>query len=503
MSQKTGLLLDVSGIQRYIFGTNRLKQIVGASGNIRTVIAKNDEEDTFLDRLLNGKGDIIYSGGGNALLLFNSEEDAKDFSQRWSMKILEDYPGIQPAVGLCTYEYNKDNFEEFLKVCREQLRISKAINSANLTLPRYGLTAECVYTGSSAQCYNNEIKTNHAGGNEYYSIIAKTKDNGYDAANDRFYKEYNQDFSENFEDLAGTTGDNYRSGMAIVHIDGNDIGDMFSKLITHDEFESSSKKVRRLFSDAMKFVINDIAEINNKYQKDLGLKKGVFPFRPIIVGGDDITYVCHASLGLWSAYSILKNLAKQQMGEDNPITACAGIAFTKPSYPFATGYALAEELCEEAKKKRRKGGDKSRNISFLDFHIMKGGAFSDLETVREHGYQLANKSLIGRPFGIEKGQEAFDWLVETGRGMVKGNENNKWPKNKIKELREVVYKGKSAIKAFYTHMKSQGKKIPKLESRDPREELGIPTELDLCEFLDVYPKWLFEWNNIKNEEAGN
>lgn len=499
MSKKTGLILDVSGIQKYIFGTSRLKQIVGASGNIRDIIS--DMDDSLLSEIIPESGEIIYAGGGNALVLFNTDKKATEFAKDWSLRVLEKYPGVQPVAGLYTGEYSDDKFGVFLYKCREQLNISKTKNSANVVLQRYGVTAECIYTGSSAQYYDNKIKAKPKSSiKEYYSVIAKVKNSGYESANKRFVKEYGFNFSENFEELSGETGRDYRSGMAIVHIDGNDMGNRFFKLNTRNEYKQTSKCVRDLFKNALLAVTKEINEIQKEYQKNLGLGNGVFPFRPIIVGGDDVTYVCHASLGLWSAHKILIHISNQQKDIENPITACAGIAFTKPSYPFAQGYELAEELCNTAKEKRREGGEKTQNISFLDFHILKGGAFSNLRTVRNQGYKYGKVKLIGRPFGVEKGQEAYEWLVETGKKMVLGNKENKWPKNKIKELREVVYKGGSAIEDLYIHMKKQKKKTPNLESRDPRKELGMPQTLDLCEFLDVYPDWLLEWEKTNSKE---
>jgi len=495
---RTGLLLDVTGIQKYIFGTSRLRQIVGASGNVRKAVS--DDSKGLLVEL--GAGERIkYAGGGNALLLFDSMDEASSFAKEWSFAVLERFPGIQPSAGIYEGEFSNEKFGYFLRECRKELRKSKVENIVHVDLPRYGVTAECVYTGSSAQYYDSKIKAKpESGKKEYYSIVAKIKNDGYNDSNKRFYEKYKQTFSDNFEALAGETQESYRSGMAIVHIDGNDMGAKFSKLENLKDYEDNSNKVRELFHNAILSVTNEIVEMLNHHKSDMGLNNDIFPFRPIIVGGDDVTFVCHASLGLWSAHRILENISDQQQGGDDPITACAGIAFTKPSYPFAQGYELAEELCNSAKKKRRAGGKGVGKTSFLDFHILKGGAFSDLDTVRAQGFKLGDESLIGRPFGIEKGQEAFEWLIETGKQMVTGNKEQKWPKNKIKELREISYKGEGALEAFYIHMKKQKKKIPQLESRDPRAYLGIPTELDLCEFLDVYPGWLMQWENNRIEE---
>jgi len=58
-------------------------------------------------------------------------------------------------------------------------------------------------------------------------------------------------------------------------------------------------------------------------------------------------------------------------------------------------------------------------------------------------FELNGESLLGRPFGIGKGSESFDFMIK------EANQIKNWPKNKIKELREVVYKGKGAEEMFF------------------------------------------------------
>jgi len=508
MAEKAGLLLDIAGIQNYIFGTNRLRQIVGASGNVRHVITR---VNGLLEDLLGSADRITYAGGGNALVLFETQEQATEFARKWSLEILLNFPGVQAAAGVYTGEYSENKFGEFLGNCRNALNISKAENAINVTLPRYGITAECKYTGTSAQYFNAKIKSNADNNlDEFYSIIAEKKDAGYKAANKRFTDELGQKFCDNFEDLAGETGSQYRSGIAIVHIDGNDIGKMFSGLKTLDELKNKSEEVRDLFQKAVADVTHDIERMlhSEGIKERMGLKRQIFPFRPIIIGGDDVTYVCHASLGLWSAHAILKHILdaqKEKALTQEIITACAGIAFTKPSYPFAVGYELAEELCESAKNKRREAikiADSNQTISFLDFHVLKGGAFSDLKSMREQGFSLRDESLTGRPFGIDKGQEAYEWLKKTVSDMLvdSATKTRLWPMNKIKELRETVYKGEAAINIFFDHMRKQGLSQPSMTSQNFRKELGQPIYLDICEFIDVYPQWLLIWESEGKRE---
>lgn len=65
-----------------------------------------------------------------------------------------------------------------------------------------------------------------------------------------------------------------------------------------------------------------------------------------------MTMICKASLALDYVKVYLEefeNATRQKLGADNGLTACAGIAFIKSSYPFHYGYDLAETLCTQAK----------------------------------------------------------------------------------------------------------------------------------------------------------
>ncbi|MEA3287957.1 MAG: hypothetical protein U9Q77_11375, partial [Candidatus Marinimicrobia bacterium] len=199
-------------------------------------------------------------------------------------------------------------------------------------------------------------------------------------------------------------------------------------------------------------------------------------------------------LGLWSAELFLTTLEALQGESESKITACAGIAFTKPSYPFDQGYEIAENLCDSAKQKRRQYLDElsdqsdlnrtKNDLSLLDFHIVQGGIFGDLDQVRSTGYSDESGLLIGRPFAIGKGQEGYHSLQSAATGI------GEWPANKIKELREVAYKGNTEIDKFYQHCKKQNLEVPDLLKTRARQVLGNPKELDICEYLDQVPGWL-------------
>ncbi len=98
-------LVDTTAIQQYIFNSNTLKHIMGGSGLVHTALhdwlkdalvlcGKNNLtgsgeidanlqiESDFLD------GELIYRGGGNALIIFCSLQKAKKFTTILTEKLL-------------------------------------------------------------------------------------------------------------------------------------------------------------------------------------------------------------------------------------------------------------------------------------------------------------------------------------------------------------------------------------------------------------------------------
>jgi hypothetical protein len=107
---------------------------------------------------------------------------------------------------------------------------------------------------------------------------------------------------------------------------------------------------------------------------------------PVVVGGDDLTVVCHARLALPLVRAF--GLAFEEQTAVQPtvkaitgggLTAAAGIAYVKPHHPFSVAYGLAEELTVSAKRVTQAGG---QEMSSLDLHVAFESTLTDLAGLR-------------------------------------------------------------------------------------------------------------------------
>src|SRR6266853_2792537 len=110
------VVVDTIQIQPYIFGSNRLRENVGASylvdvatrdwafeavkevapgkNNIGT---KNDLRDDA--RIEDGwDAEVLYSGGGNFVVLLGDVEKVKKFNYNLSRRALQEAPGLQLVI---------------------------------------------------------------------------------------------------------------------------------------------------------------------------------------------------------------------------------------------------------------------------------------------------------------------------------------------------------------------------------------------------------------------
>jgi len=510
------VVTDTTGIQSYIFNSNKLPEIIGASYLVDLVTSKWAPE--FF-----GENELIYAGGGNCVAEFPNKEKAQKFIADLSKKAYEEAPGVGLIFGVCQDETKP--LHERVSNAFKDIRAKKNARAISNPLLGLSVTRSCYATGLPASAKDEKDPK------RYINASIKAKKNITETANKELKSkllanEPNYNFPKDLDDLGRTEGDT--SLIAIVHIDGNGIGkriEEFGKNLSDNEgyktkIKNFSKKLKEINNTALQRTIEDlkksIKQENNVHiiksisdnvapialKEDKKEKELNLPFRPIIVGGDDITFVCDGRLGISLAIRFMEHLNKRSVENplpDNqgPVTASAGVAIVKSHYPFARAYQLAEELCSSAKQYRHQVKDTSSN--FLDWHIAHTGISKSLADIRKQDYLLKEGddherkyALTQRPVQIlQKENESSDkkrsWNIIYAAidGFQKGYTNKR---NKVKELREVLRQGENHVKSFV----ARHDKLPDLvinQVEDYRETGFIEKQCmyyDAIELLDLW-----------------
>lgn len=527
MSEYTATIIDTTGIQPYIFGSNRLRENIGASYLIaeatkqwvEQALIKLGKPFYFPDPELsehrqepqpepdakpyiedgNLAAEVIYAGGGNAVLIFTTHDDAVEFTKILSSLILNKAPGLNLVVAHKKFDF--DDQERQLQQVIEDLRKNELEAKKRQRIPSVPLlglsvTASCNSTQLPAIGTSDQFGSPKE--DKYWvSTEVKYKLKNVSNANEKLQKFFEGLVPDVYEfplraDHLGRTQDE-SSYVAVVHADGNSMGDRFQKqgetASTNREYITRMRQlswsVNKIGKEALRSVVKTLVnsihhnskgvfikwlDSENQLISQIELKKtenGKFylPFRPLVYGGDDITFVCDGRLGLTLATLFLKEFEKNA-ADGEQLTACAGISIVKSHYPFARAYELSESLCSSAKKMVRERGGK---FSALDWHIAASGLIGSLGDIRKREYQVnssgSEKNLIMRPIRL-KGEDGEWQNWDDFQAIVtEFNIGDDWrdKRNKVIALREVLRKGSDATQQFLHLYRFTKKEFPSFD----------------------------------------
>jgi hypothetical protein len=478
MSQFTLTFIDTTGIQGYVFSSNRLRENIGASYLVSAAtgewveetlkqlgIPKNKQTEAIENSDFNAE--LIYSGGGNALIIFKSEKLAIDFTKKLSRKVLLEAPGLNLLVAHQDFDWNgqKKLYQVVQDLVTDKIERQKHERIISAPLLGLGVTANCNSTLLPAiDRSDNHINYEDSEAEKSYLISRETKQKLIAAgnANDKLQNLFAgvvdigiYQFPYRTDNLGRSQGES--SYAAVIHADGNGMGKRFKKhgdKRENRDYINEMRKLSRSIQEAgekaliavTKTIINSISEA--KVVGKLGefqLKgKYYLPFRPLVYGGDDTTFVCEGRLGLELAALYLRELEKQTVADGEKLTACAGICVVKTHYPFARAYEISEALCREAKKfVKEKKEFEPEGFSALDWHLAASGLSGSISEIRQREYQEKPGKLNMRPVRLKKHDD--EWRTWEGFTSIirQFSEDEKWRNsyNKIMDLRDVLRQG--------------------------------------------------------------
>lgn len=508
------LAVETSSIQDYIFGSNRLKENIGASylvkqatedwafeairstttkSNVKEVRVREYEIDP--DRQITEADvyvEVIYAGGGNFIAIFKDKTDADKFTTILSTKVLKKAPGLTLNVHQEGFKWNKEETGLGAKVSELLKNMKSARGTKKVSAPVLGLgvTVMCQSTAMPAVELDPDDSTRYVSAEVYAKVDAANKEannwlDGKLTPGDGYI------YPRDFDDMGRSRSDT--SYLAIVHADGNGMGAIISDLGSETNnrqyitnMRKFSEQIKEISTKAMTVVLDQlrscivpdeknpkikIIKSSAKSVEDIVLVGNNLPIRPIVFGGDDTTFVCDGRLGLELATIYLQAFQDAAKAEGLTLSACAGISMVKTHYPFARAYKLAEKLCESAKTFRK---DYKFEGGALDWYFTAGGLYSDLENMRQREYFVKGVGeLTLRPVSLDEKKDGvicWDDIKRVTR-VFQGNKNEEkvtqdsdtgWgdKRNKVKALRDALRNGPDEVTKFIT---IYGGELPEFE----------------------------------------
>lgn len=530
--QKSLIAFDTDHIKRYVFASDKLKEVRGASSildhlnrDAMAKIAKKPDIDAT----------PIYMNGGSGLFIVDTSR-AKEFGKRvqdeyrkrshGGASITYTIQGLPPDAPEDIEELKKYPIPDSLELMRLKLRENKNHPPDLLALPSHPFLRPCDACGIEyaetrlidqdqpgeelyyckicwkKQHEDEEIKreiTKHikdirtarqtnnqqlkqigdqliSDGRLWPRVLGWLAEVGYDFGTENVPERPN-DF-DIFRDFTET-----KDYLGFIYADANNMGkvtDGFTTLIEHERF---AKEVDDAIHKAMARAIKKHLPLVAFPQRGTVL----FPFDILLLGGDDIIMVTDAAKAMDVALTIaqeFRSLTAQKY------TLSVGVVLFPVKYPFG----LLQDLAASTLKFAKKDSAEARKVheeddSRINFMVVTGGVLQQFDSYLKKDYiRENNASLKKEEFRATMRSYAPDDLAHLLATIRKGRELN-LGRTKLHQLREAI------LKLNATTAVSEG--LATLRNWSPRQRSHVLKQVYL--FGERHPEWNSELQSNPND----
>lgn len=445
-------------------------------------------------------GRVLLAGGGNAILEFASLAEARTWTRHYTRWLHEEAPGLEVVVAHRPYDGR--SLAWGLEALAIDLARAKLERRPSVPQRGLGVTAPCSVTGLPATAFDRhdhvpisrQIESLRK--NEVQRNATRRWDPYLPGELERAV-DWTAGFPLELDLMGRSHGDT--SLVGIVHVDGNGVGRTIKEWLdrcleekldddqVRSQYREWSDAIDQLGDQVIRSLILRVAscvvEEKDEHGRtrcfgrgtphELGFPLGdwrddksrhtagdtVFlPLRPVLLGGDDLTFVCDGRIALDLATFALEELAKVELPHLGRLTACAGVALVKAHAPFHRGHAFAEVLCRSTKEARHRENQRGHGDTgcWLDWHIGSTRPSDGVEDVRRRGYRQGDLTMRPYPLVRSDGREP-SWVWLDSELLGPGNQSAtadegfrgalRWARsrNRVKKLASLVPDGADAV----------------------------------------------------------
>lgn len=432
--QKTLVAFDADRIKGYVFGTNKLKEVRGASALLDKLNRKTMRSEA--KQIQNAQIHPIYTNGGQGLFVViadNADQIAREFGQRVQREFTQTTHGgasvtyvIQPLPADLPDDIDtlkKKDLSTYFDLLKFEMEINKGTPPDIIAQPSHPLIRQCDACGiryaekmviendkpddqfyclschekqeedgrikrylQNTQSYvegRNQYNINILNQELWDRIIFYLKEEEYDFF--PFGKQFIPERPNDFDAFRPFT--EAKEYIGLIYADANNMGAKVTEQTTLSEYAEFAKNIDESIHEAMSRAINkhlpivqistqDDAENQGSERQDK--KPGtLFPFDIFLVGGDDIVMLTDASKAMEVALTIAQEFREIAYEKTKQYYSLSiGVVLAPIKYPFSLMLGLVDEVLNDAKKasaKAREKGTEDIDDTHISFRIVNGG----------------------------------------------------------------------------------------------------------------------------------
>jgi hypothetical protein len=471
VGSKALVAVDIDHIKRYVFGTDKLREIRGASSRLDRF---NREKMKDRAESLDAEAHCVFANGGSGLFLIDAGK-ADEFIAEIK-RVCKEETGDTASV-ICVKQALPANapetveeiltfdLKDTLALLRYRLREAKGCPPDILGLASHPFLRPCESCGvryaepmdkdtkvpesedeaDALSCRSCQLKRREDWGvKKYISGTDKTTRSPLwtdllDILQNRGYLLEGVGRPQDLNVFQGGS----KSYIGLIYADANGMGQIIEKLPTLRKLEKFADKINKAIYQAVGEAIAEHLSIETfkMVNPDGG---SAFPFDIFLLGGDDVVMVTPASVALQVAQTIATRFYEHANADkdkdEEECTLSVGVVLAPSKYPFGLLLELAEETLKFAKRE----GSRTEALeqgeygkTRINFMVVTGSISQGYKRMYASLRQKDNEQHVEptfyatlRPFTIEQ----LDFLLK----MIREGKHLGLGRTKLHQLRQAV-----------------------------------------------------------------
>ena len=477
MSSSFIIQIDIPSIKSYVFGTDTLNEVRGASA-LLDWLNQCEMSRILCERLGASAIDEIYANGGAAQFRVKTDDEAAvQAACRGLVRHLRDETGgeIRVVCGVAPLQ-SDDSYREAMRLAHYRLRCQREFGGVRYGAQTLPMVREC----SSASHLPATRRTDRgAEGTELLSEASHRKRNkGLDARVGNLWSGWMEYLcragpwpkEEGWSSLRCTEiteiGEcsSRRGYIGVVYADGNAMGKVvqaldhpntcrhFSTIVDQSIRKACFSGLTQVMGDEVEQVREKVDPASSSSPTEIRVPADI-----LLLGGDDLLVALPADRALDFALHVsseFERLTREKIGalhdhddaawqffqkqKTAGFTISCGVAIARSTYPFYLLLDLAEQLLRNAKRadgtEAADAAPEAGSVARVDFHVIAGAASHGVEQVRQETYGVATMApRTLRPLTTAQ--------LQSLRGAVEELRRVDFPRSKLHELEDAALIG--------------------------------------------------------------